>query len=65
MICSELISKEKIPTGTPQCAALAAKFKANAVLPTDGRAARMIKLPFWKPPIFLSISSYPVGVPVR
>ena len=33
-------------------------------LPIDGRAARMIRLPGWKPPVISSRSSKPDGVPV-
>ena len=46
-------------------AAFSAKLATSADLPIDGRAARMIRLPGWKPPVMSSRSLKPDGVPVR
>lgn len=43
--CSEDISKEKIAAERFTLATFNTKFSARAVLPTDGRAAKIIKLP--------------------
>ena len=45
-------------------AALAAIVRANDVLPTPGRAARMIRSEFWRPFVSWSSSVIPVGTPV-
>ena len=39
-------------------------FVTSADLPIDGRAAMMIRLPGWKPPVIASRSAKPDGVPV-
>ena len=48
----------------PVSAACSAKLAISADLPMPGRAARMIRLPGWKPPVMRSRSSKPDGVPV-
>ncbi len=50
-ICSAGCSKEKIATEPfgSLAATFTAIFKANAVLPIEGRAAKIFKLPFCKP----------------
>ena len=45
-------------------AALNAKLSDRAVLPTPGRAARIIISPFWKPWVRIFNLGKPVGVPV-
>ena len=39
-------------------------FNTNAVLPTDGRAAKIINSSEWSPEVIRSKSMYPVGIPV-
>ncbi len=52
---SEGISSEKKATFLPaRVAAWAATLRAKAVLPTEGRAARTVSVPGWKPRVFLS-----------
>ena len=64
--CSAGISRLNMRTGRlvsfspPNCAI----FTANAVLPIEGRAAMIVKLPFWKPPVYESKSLKPEGNPV-
>ena len=59
------ISSEKKATGrsswTETCSAMLA---TKPDLPIPGRAARMIRLPGWKPPVILSRWSNPDGVPL-
>ena len=64
--CSELISSEKMPTGTPwRTAALRAISKASDVLPIDGRAAMMTRSEGWKPESRSSMAGNPEGTPRR
>ena len=59
------ISKEKMPVPTLlRWAALLAMFNASEVLPTPGRAARMIRSDFCKPPVSASKRVNPVGTPI-
>ena len=59
------ISSENSATALLEAsAAFSAKLTISADLPIDGRAARMIRLPGWKPPVIVSRSSNPDGVPV-
>ena len=52
------ISSENSATALLECsAAFSAKLTISADLPIDGRAARMIRLPGWKPPVIVSRSS--------
>ena len=62
--CILPISSEKIATLYPLIAALRATHRANAVLPMDGRAARMIRSDFCMPLVILSRSIKPVGTPM-
>ena len=59
------ISRLKTTTGmralTPRCRAIPS---ASDVLPIAGRAARMIRLDFWKPEVILSRSRRPDEAPV-
>jgi len=55
--CSVFISREKTSVGTPARAACSAMFSASAVLPMEGRAARMTRSPRLKPPVMRSRSS--------
>ncbi len=53
--CSLDISSEKTATGTPaSTAALRAMFRASAVLPMLGRAAKMMRSEFCSPEVRLS-----------
>ena len=55
--CTDDISKEKNATGRwKSTAALRAKFKAKAVLPMLGRAARMMRSDFCQPWVMRSSS---------
>ena len=58
-----LISSEKKATAAPDLAAFTARFSANDVLPTPGRAARMTRSPPRKPWNRSSASLKPVGTP--
>ena len=59
------ISSENSATGLPcSIAAFSAMFVTSADLPIEGRAAMMIRLPGWKPPVISSRSLKPDGVPV-
>ena len=63
--CSAGISREKIATGLlVRLAALYAKLRAKAVLPTEGRAATIIMSPAWKPWVILLMLSKPVVKPL-
>ena len=59
------ISSEKKATGM-SCftATFSAMLATSALLPIAGRAATMIRLPGWKPPVIASMSRKPEGVPV-
>ena len=62
-----LISRENRATGRGRsgCSAtFSAMLVTNADLPIEGRAAMMIMLPGWKPPVISSSSEKPDGVPV-
>ena len=64
---ASLISRLNSATGRGRswCSAtFSAMFVTSADLPIDGRAARMIRLPGWKPPVISSRSPKPDGVPV-
>ena len=70
--CSVDISSEKkatpAPPGRSSCRALAAlyiRLRASAVLPILGRAAKITRSDFWKPPRRLSTSLRPAVTPVR
>ena len=59
------ISSENSATGRPcLTAAFSAMLQTSALLPIAGRAATMIRLPGWKPPVISSRSLKPDGVPV-
>ena len=59
------ISSENIATARPwSMAAFSAMLVTNALLPMLGRAATMMRLPGWKPPVISSRSLKPDGVPV-
>ena len=59
------ISRENSATGLPcSTAAFSAMLQTSALLPIAGRAAMMIRLPGWKPPVISSRSLKPDGVPV-
>ena len=61
---SALISRENTATGMlASTAALRAMFRAKAVLPTDGRAARMMRSLFCQPWVMRSMEGYPDGTP--
>src|SRR3989344_3454547 len=61
---SALISREKMPTGVwCRLAVLLAISRARAVLPTEGRAAIIMRSEFWKPPKISSRDLKPVGTP--
>ena len=59
------ISRENSATACPASTAFSAMLATSADLPIEGRAARMTRLPAWKPPVFSSRSLKPDGVPVR
>ena len=60
-----LISRLKMATGAlPSTATFWAMLSARDVLPTPGRAARTMRLAFWKPPVSLSMPSKPVATPL-
>ena len=61
--CSLLISSEKKATCLPFLAALAAKFNARAVLPIDGRAARMCIDSSCQPCVMRSSDAKPLITP--
>ncbi len=59
------ISSEKKATGLLRLTAtFSAMLATRALLPIAGRAATMIRLPGWKPPVIASMSRKPDGVPV-
>ena len=59
------ISSEKKATGLLLLTAtFSAMLATRALLPIAGRAATMIRLPGWKPPVIASMSRKPAGVPV-
>ena len=60
------ISRENMATGAPtSTATLRAMFVANEDLPTPGRAANTIRLPFCSPESRLSRSTNPLGMPAN
>ena len=61
---SDISSENSATALCAPSAAFSAKLAISADFPIDGRAARMIRLPGWKPPVILSRSSKPDGVPV-
>ena len=61
---SDISSENSATAFFAPSAAFSAKLAISALLPIDGRAARMIRLPGWKPPVIPSRSSKPDGVPV-
>ena len=61
---SDISSENSATALLAPSAAFSAKLAISADLPIDGRAARMIRLPGWKPPVIASRSSKPDGVPV-
>ena len=65
---ASLISRLKSATGrgrSRSSATFSAMFVTRADFPIDGRAAMMTRLPGWKPPVMVSRSENPDGVPVR
>ena len=59
------ISREKMATGILlSTAAFLRRFSENAVLPTDGRAPRMIRFDFCHPNVYLSNVGKPEGTPL-
>ena len=62
--CCLPISKLKNATPFEAAAMFSAMLRANAVLPIDGRAAKMIISPRCRPLSISSSSSKPVGTPV-
>ena len=61
--CAALISNERKVTVAPALAAFVARFSANDVLPTPGRAARITRSPPRKPWNRSSTSLNPLGMP--
>ena len=61
---SDISSENRATALLDSSAAFSAKFAISADFPIDGRAARMIRLPGWKPPVIVSRSSKPDAVPV-
>ena len=61
---SDISSENSATAFSAPSAAFSAKLAISADFPIDGRAARMIRLPGWKPPVMLSRSSKPAAVPV-
>ena len=61
---SDISSENSATAFLAPSAAFSAKLAISADFPIDGRAARMIRLPGWKPPVMPSRSSKPDGVPV-
>jgi len=61
--CTALISSEKNAVVAPDFAAFTARFRANEVLPTPGRAARITRSPPRNPPNSASTSRKPDGTP--
>ncbi len=61
---SDISSENSATAFFASSAAFSAKFAISADLPIEGRAARMIRLPGWKPPVIVSRSSKPEDVPV-
>ena len=63
--CSAPISILKTATGSFSCTATCSPMlSAKAVLPTDGRAATMIRSPGCMPEVIRSRSTKPVAMPV-
>ena len=63
-ICSDGISKLKNSTACSDITACSATLIAKAVLPMDGRAAKITRSDFCSPDVFLSRSVKPVARPV-
>ena len=63
--CSLLISSENIATLRHFFATFCAKFRAMAVLPIDGRAARITRSPRLNQPSLKSSPLYPVDILLR
>ncbi len=64
--CLADISKEKMATGLwKSTAALRAMFSTRAVLPTDGRAAMIMRSEACQPSVILSNDVKPDGTPLR
>ncbi len=61
---SDISSENSATAFSASSAAFSAKLAISADFPIDGLAARMTRLPGWKPPVTLSRSSKPDGVPV-
>ena len=61
---SDISSENSATAFSLLSAAYSAKLAISADLPIPGLAARMIRLPAWKPPVMRSRSSKPDGVPV-
>ena len=64
--CSRDISREKKATlrWAEEILMFLAMFNTKAVLPMDGRAATMMKSPFWKPLVRASREGKPLARPV-
>jgi hypothetical protein len=62
-ISTELISSEKSATEAPEAAAWAARFSANEVLPTPGRAPMTTIWPGRRPSSLASMPGNPVFTP--
>ena len=58
------ISSVKKAQGVPVRTTLAAMLIPRALFPIEGRAARMIRLPGWKPAVTASSSEKPLEMPV-
>ena len=61
---SDISSENSATAWSPSSAAFSQKLAISADFPIEGRAARMIRLPGWKPPVYVSRSAKPDGVPV-
>ena len=61
---SDISSEKKATALFALTATFSAMFATSALFPIAGRAATMIRLPGWKPPVIASMSRKPAGVPV-
>ena len=58
---SDISSENSATAFFAPSAAFSAKLAIRADFPIDGRAARMIRLPGWKPPVIVSSALKPDG----
>ena len=64
LLLAHLQAEDADASCPPVTAACSAMLSARLVLPTDGRAARMMRSLFWRPVVSVSRSAKPVRMPL-